>query len=346
MEKQILTSDKRIIAFAKLGNYLQNPDTQLIDYINQAHYYNSWFTPDNVANAISAIANMCSDDLLEQWIAPYLNHANLTDQTVGLVLAGNIPMVGFHDILSCLISGYKIQVKLSTDDKFLIPYVLRKLLEFEPLFSDRISYTDRLNGFDLIIATGRNNTARYFEYYFKSVPYIIRKNRNSVAVLTGNESTTELNSLGRDVFDYFGLGCRNVSKIYLPKNYDVRMFYEAIEPYAGVIDHHKYLNNYDYNKSIYLINADVHYDNGFLLLKEDKRIASPLSVCNFEYYSCIDDVAEELNLLSTQIQCIVSKAELKSLFTRVFPLGKSQQPALDDYADGINTLAFLSKNKQ
>ncbi|QNL52618.1 acyl-CoA reductase [Olivibacter sp. SDN3] len=339
-----MTTNKRIEAFSALGKYILEDTVSMTSLIDEAAHYNSWFTSENIKSSLTALANNLSVDKLSKWLESYPTVDIPTNKTVGLVLAGNIPMVGFHDILCVLITGFNVQIKLSSDDKILIPYLLKQLITFEPAFEGSINYTERLHNFDLIIATGSNNTARYFEYYFKHVPHIIRKNRNSIAVVHGDERPQELQQLGHDIFDYFGLGCRNVSKIYFPKNYAVSTFFEAIEPFISVINHHKYHNNYDYNKSIYLVNGDEHFDNGFLLLKEDERIASPLAVAYYQTYETLSDLINQLNKQENHIQCIVSNKTIKTK-TPLFPLGHSQRPALNDYADGINTIDFLVQNK-
>jgi len=260
------------------------------------------------------------------------------------VLAGNIPLVGFHDVLCVLISGNFALIKASSQDARLITQVLKRLTAIESAFEQRFAFTERLKDFDAVIATGSNNTSRYFEYYFGKVPHIIRKNRNSVAVLTGRETTEQLHALGRDIFDYFGLGCRNVSKLFVPEGYDFVPFFEAIEPYKNIINHHKYNNNYDYNKSIYLVNRDKHLDNGFLLVKEDERMVSPLAVLFFEYYDDLQSLDERLNHEKENIQCIVTAAPLASgAWGTTVNFGRSQQPSLWDYADGVDTMDFLTK---
>jgi hypothetical protein len=259
-----------------------------------------------------------------------------------LILAGNIPLVGFHDVLSVLASGHHALIKSSTQDARLIKKVLERLIAIEPAFEGSFTFVERLENFDAVIATGSNNTSRYFEYYFGKVPHIIRKNRNSVAVLTGDETTEQLYLLGHDIFDYFGLGCRNVSKLFVPKGYDLIKFFEAIEPYNSIINHHKYNNNYDYNKSIYLVNRDTHLDNSFLLLKEDKSFTSPLAVLFFEYYEDIESLEELLKQENAHIQCIVSELPLNT-GNQVVTFGQSQHPQLWDYADGVDTMDFLTK---
>ncbi|MFA6945533.1 MAG: acyl-CoA reductase [Pedobacter sp.] len=337
---KILTSNQRIVAFEQLGHILGNPDKQIAALISSAHQYNAWFTPQSAAMAVSAIAGMLNKNDLEKWITEYSTTEDQSMLSVGLILAGNIPIVGFHDILCVLASGHKALIKLSSQDQKFIPYILGKLIEIEPGFEQQISFIDRLKDFDAVIATGSNNTSRYFEYYFSKVPHIIRKNRNSVAVLSGHESPDELKALGHDIFDYFGLGCRNVSKLYVPKGYDFSTFFESIEEFKSIADHHKYNNNYDYNKSIFLVNLDRHFDNGFLLLKEDLRIASPLAVVYYEEYDDPGKLGQELLRNESLIQCAISNFELP---LNTIKFGESQRPGLWDYADGVDTMKFLEE---
>jgi len=341
---------------SQLGDKLNHPDEQLLAIIDGEQHYNAWFTPTNTLNAVKAIGSILSREDLAVWLSreagvnspesekttqdPGLKTRDL--KKVGLILAGNIPLVGFHDVLCVLASGHHALIKASTQDARLIKYILNMLVEIAPEFKDSFSFVERLADFDAVIATGSNNTSRYFEYYFGKVPNIIRKNRNSVSVITGNESTEQLFLLGHDIFDFFGLGCRNVSKLFVPKGYDFVPFFEAIEPHQPIINHHKYNNNYDYNKSIYLVNGDKHLDNGFLLVKEDERMASPLAVLYFEYYDDLDDAQIRLAELNEQIQCIVSDAELH-LDNQIVNFGESQKPKLWDYADGVDTMAFLAE---
>jgi len=337
-----LTKDIRIQALAKLGEWMQNPDEQTLLFVQGLHYKNPWYTYENVIKQFNAIGSSLNPADLSTWIIDY--EANDNDKSVGLVLAGNLPLVGFHDILSCLIMGYNTKIKVSSDDAGLTTYVLQKLIDIEPLFSQKIHLVERLQDFDLVIATGSNNSARYFEYYFGKKPNIIRKNRNSIAIIHGNESKEQLEELGKDIFDFYGLGCRSISKIYFPKNYNINLFFEAIESYNPIKEHFKYNNNYDYNKSIYLINGDKHFDNGFLLLKEDTDLASPLAVVFYEEYDDLKELESRLETEKENIQCMVS-AQSVSTSIPTFPLGQSQSPALDDYADGVNTIEFLNKNQ-
>lgn len=337
-----MTKEQRINAFVKLGEQLQLPSEESSQIIQSAQHKNPWYTPQNVERALQAIAQNLTIEKLTHWLAPYPDiHST---KTVGLILAGNIPLVGFHDILAVLISGFKAKIKVSSDDAGLTAYVLGLLHKIDPYFGDAFEIVDRLKDFDLVIATGSNNSARYFDYYFGTKPHIIRRNRNSVAVLGGAESPSQLEALGHDIFDYFGLGCRSISKLFIPKDYPIAHFFEGIAVFNDVTAHFKYTNNYDYNKSIYLINGDKHFDNGFLLLKEDEKTASPLAVVYYETYETVAEVENKLTLAQENIQCIVSEMAL-TVPCPLFHFGESQCPSLDDYADGVNTLDFLFANR-
>jgi hypothetical protein len=328
-----------INTFAALGKQLSNPDEQLNDIINNELHYNAWFTPANVKKSVTSIGKMLNRTELQIWLSKYT--PNFSNKKVGLILAGNIPMVGFHDVLCVLASGNHALIKASSQDNHLIKYVLQKLVEIDDSFSNQFSFIEKLENFDAVIATGSNNTSRYFEYYFGKVPNIIRKNRNSVAVLTGEENAEQLHDLGHDIFDYYGLGCRNVSKIFVPDGYNFNFFFESIQDYEQIIHHHKYNNNYDYNKSIYLVNRNDHFDNGFLLVKKDEHFTSPLAVLFYSNYANLQSVQETINNESEKIQCVVSSIPL-NVNDQVVNFGESQQPKLWDYADGIDTMEFLS----
>lgn len=328
--------------FSTLGTQLSCPGDELSAIMHDEHYHNAWFTPASVERAIKALGQMLNRHDLPLWLNRYPLQPETSGKKIGLILAGNIPMVGFHDVLCVLASGNHALIKASTQDSRLIKQVLNMLVAIDASFKQRFTFVERLENFDAVIATGSNNTSRYFEYYFGKVPHIIRKNRNSVAVLTGNETREQLYNLGHDIFDYYGLGCRNVSKLLVPKDYDFIPFFEAIEPYNAIINHHKYNNNYDYNKSIYLVNRDKHLDNGFLLVKEDERMVSPLAVVFYEHYEDLDAVQDLLTRESENIQCIVGAAPLNT-GNQVVDFGQSQQPALWDYADGMDTMDFLIK---
>ncbi|QBZ98310.1 acyl-CoA reductase [Flavobacterium sangjuense] len=303
--------------------------------LSQSH--NGWFTPEQVYFAVQSWAEALAEDNLNEWLSKY-DLSEVKQKTVALILAGNIPLVGFHDFLSVLITGHKVLVKASSNDQHLIQFLANYLISVEPKLSYYISFTDgRLENFDAIIATGSNNTARYFEFYFKDKPNIIRKNRNSVAVLNGKESHDDLVNLGEDIFRYFGLGCRNVSKLFVPKGYSFEAFFKAIYEYKDVIYYEKYSNNYDYNKAVFLMSNFKLLDNEFLTLKEDASYASPISSVFYEYYEDIADLQKRLTNEAEQIQCIVSN----DLISNSIPFGQTQQPKLWDYADNVDTLKFL-----
>jgi hypothetical protein len=329
----------KINAFSTVGNILKNlSDSELKAIHQKAKAENSWFTSVNINLALQGIQKYLDCDKLKQWTSS-LPEENHHPKQVGIVMAGNIPMVGFHDFLTVLISGHIVRAKLSSQDTFLIKYVRSLLTEIEPRFEEFIRFEERLNNVDAIIATGSDNSARYFEFYFSKIPHIIRKNRTSVAVLSGEEGEEGFTQLGEDIFQYFGLGCRNVSKIYVPKNYDFTFFFECIEQYSDVIIHHKYKNNYDYNKSIYLINKVHHLDNGFLLLKESQQLVSPIAVMYFESYASKEDLKKKIEEQNDKIQCVVSQ---NAWYDQSTPFGKAQQPELWDYADNVNTLEFVN----
>ena len=303
--------------------------------LSQSH--NGWFTPENVHFSIQSWANALTDEQLAKWLSDY-DFSTVQTKTVGLILAGNIPLVGFHDFLSVLIAGHRVLIKTSSNDQHLIKFLAKYLIAVEPKLIDRITFTDgKLENFDAVIATGSNNTARYFEFYFKDKPSIIRKNRNSVAVLNGNETHADLVALGDDIFRYFGLGCRNVSKLFVPKDYNFETFFQAIFEYQDVIHYEKYANNYDYNKAVFLMSNFKLRDNGFLTLKEDVSYSSPISSVFYEFYDDLNALSDRLQTENEQIQCMVSN----ELVTKSIPFGKTQKPGLSEYADNVDTLNFL-----
>lgn len=353
-----MTLDNRIKAFIRLGGFLNQfaPNgkkdesnalnasfyNDMEELIQSVHIHNQWFTEANVRNAMGALADSLQENSFLDWIATYINDLQTVKppKRVAVIMAGNVPMVGFHDMLCVLISGNTFVGKLSSDDKFLLPFIAKVLKAIEPGFNDLIEFTeDQLKNMDAVIATGSNNSARYFEYYFGKYPNIIRKNRNSVAVLTGAETPEELKQLGNDVFQYFGLGCRNVSKLFVPKGYVFDTFYESIFDFQNVVNNNKYANNYDYNKTVYLMSSNPSLlDNNFLLLKEDASHASPIGVLFYEFYEDINELNKRLEKEQEQLQCIVSSS---IAIKNAVPFGVAQCPQLHDYADGVDTMKFL-----
>ena len=310
-----------------------------INLIELSQSHNGWYTPEQVYFAIESWVAALTEKNLNQWLADY-DLKIVEPKTVGLILAGNIPLVGFHDFLSVLISGNKVLVKTSSNDQHLLPFLAKYMITIEPRFSDFITFTEgKLENYDAVIATGSNNTSRYFEYYFKDKPTIIRKSRNSVAVLTGNETKEQMIALGEDVFRYFGLGCRNVSKLFIPKGYNFDLFFNGMFPYCDIIKYEKYANNYDYNKAVFLMSNFKLLDNEFLTIKEDSSYASPISSVFYEFYDDIDSLKSRLEEDRDQIQCIVSDGIIKGSIE----FGTTQLPALWDYADNVDTIAFLQK---
>ena len=310
---------------------------RFIDLIKLSQSHNGWYTNENVYFAIQSWAEAMTIDNLNQWLDAY-DFTNVDSKTVGLILAGNIPLVGFHDFISVLLSGHKVLVKTSSNDQHLLPFLAEYLISIEPKLKNYITFVEgKLEGFDAVIATGSNNTARYFEFYFKDKPSIIRKSRNSVAVLNGQETEEQMIALGEDVFRYFGLGCRNVSKIFVPKGYNFDAFFGGMFPYQDVIKYEKYINNYDYNKAVFLMSNFNLLDNEFLIIKEDSSYASPISSVFYEFYENLEEIKLRLQAENEQIQCIVSN----DLIANSVAFGQTQKPNLWDYADNVDTMKFL-----
>lgn len=308
---------------------------QIIKLSNQQ---NQWFTEENIDASLTYWASKLNLVELNSWLKPYYFTAT-SDKTVAIIMAGNIPLVGFHDLLCVLCAGFKVQIKRSSNDRTLLPFLISVLVEKYPELKMRIEFVERLKNFDLVIATGSDNTARYFEYYFKEKPHIIRKNRHSLAVLKGDETPEMLQNLGKDIFTYFGLGCRNVSKIFVPKAYQFNFFFDAIQSYERLIHHHKYNNNYTYNRTVYLLNNETFLDNGFLILKNDLSTSSPLATVFYEAYDDLETLKTQLKQAEANIQCVVSEGFIEGEIA----FGQTQNPSLNDYADGIDTMLFLSK---
>ena len=335
----MLTHANRLAVFTALGHSLATlSDTELTDLAARARNQNAWFDLPNVRAALAGIAHLLAGPALAQWAGRYPAEPARPRQ-VGVVMAGNIPLVGFHDLLCVLLSGHTLLAKLSKDDTFLMRWLAHELTELEPAFAERIQFVERLNAADAFIATGSDNTARYFEFYFKSRPHIIRRNRTSLAILTGHETAEELAALGPDIFQYYGLGCRNVSKLYVPVGYDFVPLLDALQPWQHVLNHHKYQNNYDYNKSILLVNAVPHLDTGFLLLTEQAALISPISVLHYSTYTQEIDLLDQLTSVASQTQALLSAG---GRFAGSVPFGRAQQPGVADYADGLDTMEFLA----
>jgi hypothetical protein len=346
---------ERINAFVKLGDFLRQFSSEVTKKADNVEHngfffegfkhqlklakeHNGWFTEENIKFALKSWSDALNFSNLNTWLEPYAIN-NISPKEVAIIMAGNIPLVGFHDFLSVLISGHSVLVKQSSNDKHLLPYLTKYLEHVEPQFKGVIKFTEeKLKNFDAVIATGSNNTARYFEYYFKNKPSIIRNNRNSVAVLTGKETSAELKNLSEDVFRYYGLGCRNVSKLFVPKGYKFDAFFEAIYHWHPIVEKAKYANNYDYNKAVYLMSEFDMLENGFFMIKEDESYASPIATLFFEYYNDLSELKETLEAKKEQIQCIVSNGFIKNEIA----FGATQKPQLWDYADDVDSIKFLS----
>ena len=337
-----MTLSERLELLVKLGNHLRAGDEFLEALMKRSSFHNPWFTVENQQLAVKAIAeNMLKPEKLDAWLEAYDMPEVRKPKKVGLVMAGNIPLVGFHDWLCVFVAGHHALVKLSEKDKFLFPYLLKLLTRWDARAEDCTSLVEKLEGFDAVIATGSNNSSRYFEQYFGRHPHIIRKNRNGVAVLTGEESAEDLEALGRDIFQYFGMGCRNVAKVYVPEGYDFEPLLEALHAYREILLHNKYKNNFDYNIAIKVLNKEEYRNNGCVILSEDDSLQSRVSVLNYAFYGDRSDLEKMLARREGDILCGVAREG--TLERPTLPFGQAQQPELWDYADGVDTLAFLLK---
>ena len=347
---------QRINAFLKLGKFIQQFSTEdfktnekvtgndlffdgFKHQIKLAHDHNGWFTIENICFSLNGWSKSLTQSSIKEWLTKY-SFNDIMPKKVAIIMAGNIPLVGFHDFLSVLISGHDVVVRQSSNDKHLLPYLAKYLEHVEPEFKGKIIFTEeKLTNFDAVIATGSDNTSRYFEHYFKGKPSIIRKNRNSVAILTGEESEEEMKSLSEDIFRYYGLGCRNVSKLFVPQGYNFDAFFKGVYEWHPIINQHKYANNYDYNKAVYIMSEFDLLENGFLMIKEDQSYSSPIATLFYEYYNDLDSLKQQLISNNNNIQCVVSKG----ITEHSVVFGQTQHPHLWDYADNVDTIAFLIK---
>ena len=333
-----MTLQDRINTISELGLYLRkNFLEDHFDTIKLAIAKNPWFTVKSITNAVLSISDMVEKDMLNAWLNPYTIKEPSSPKNVLIIMAGNIPLVGFHDLLSVIIMGHNPVIKLSSNDNVLMPLIINIFIDLSPSNYNQIKFINEVKGrsFDAVITTGTDNSANYFKYYFKDAKRIIRKNRRSIAILDGSENSLQIKGLANDIFMYYGLGCRNVSKIYLPVGYDLNILFKSFYLHKHVIEHKKYGNNYDYNKAIYLMGNNKLIENGFILLKEDSSLYSPVAMLYYEYYDDINDVHSFIDKNIDKIQCIVSKNNI--------PFGNTQKPKLWDYADGVDTIDFLKQ---
>jgi acyl-CoA reductase LuxC len=323
---------QRIVLLNRLGEYILQNNEHWQEAKHKANLQNSWFTPEFINLAADNIARtFLQKDALTAWVQQYrVPEQNTNPKNIGIIMAGNIPLVGFHDFLCAFITGHRQTIKPSSKDEVLLKHLVQQLNEWDEATRPLIAFADMLKNREAYIATGSNNSARYFEYYFSKYPHIIRRNRTSVAILTGTETTAELEKLADDVYQYFGLGCRNVTKLYVPENYDFVPLLNAFKKYDYLADQHKYKNNYDYILAVLLLNKQYYMSNESIILHENKSLFSPIGQLNFEYYTQKPEASLKDN---NDVQCIVGKDHL--------PFGKAQQPSLTDYADGVDTMKFL-----
>jgi hypothetical protein len=326
---------QRIQLMARLGDHLDENTGEYQAVKEKANRENPWFIPEFIELASKNIAReFLKKDKLEAWVKKYnIPDAPPVQKNVGIVMAGNIPLVGFHDMLCVFISGHRATIKLSSKDEVLTKYLVNKLSEWDTSVTGLISFAERLKGCDAYIATGSNNTGRYFEYYFGKYPHIIRYNRTSMAILDGMESAAELDLLADDICLYFGLGCRNVTKLFVPKDHDFIPLLGALKKYQYFMDHHKYRHNYDYHLALLMMSNKFYMTDGGTILTENTSPFTPVSQVNYEYY---EDKATLYNGLkgNPEIQALVGHG--------VTAFGQAQQPGLSDYADGVDTMDFLA----
>ncbi len=339
---------ERIDSFERLGDWLgsalstvkTDEEGVLGTALVQAERENPWFTQESQMQSLVAIQSWLKKDVLNKWSQHYHLSEPALKKKIAVIMAGNIPMVNFHDFLSVLMTGHQFYGKLSAQDRVLLPVFAGILVKIDYRWSEMISFTEgRMEAFDAVIATGSNNTARYFQYYFSKYPHIIRKNRNSLAVITGEESDQELQALYQDIFQYYGMGCRNVSMVMIPQGYNLPGLFDKWENMPLPTDHYKYKNNYDYYRSIYLVNSQPFLDTGYVSVLRSDSLASPLSVVHYQEYSNFSEVEAFAEKNQSEIQCIVSKAPIKGFL--VLPPGDAQQPGIRDYPDGVDIVEFL-----
>lgn len=342
----MMTLSQRIELLNRLAQYLHGPEDEFLTALmKRTEFHNAWFTVPNQQRALQAITDQLRQvEAIQKWVAPYAitAPASAPAKTVGLVLAGNIPLVGLHDVLCVFLAGHRAQIKLSSKDPYVLPYLLKLLGKFNESASTYFQIVNNLKDFDAIIATGSNNSARYFEAYFGKYPHIIRRNRNAVALLTGEETREELARLGDDVFSYFGLGCRNVSKLYVPDGYDFTSLLEVFHRWKDYQNFSKWKNNFDYNFALLTLNKEAFLHNGAIILRESTELASHIAGLYYEHYANLTAGTQVLRKRATQIQLVVARPDLLDL--PIFDFGQAQQPALNDYADGVDTLAFLTSD--
>lgn len=325
---------ERIQLLARLGEYMLNKDEEWLSVQDRAYRENAWFIPEFIEKAVNQIATrFLQPELLLDWAQRYEIPNDLTNsKNVGIVMAGNIPLVGFHDFLSVFVSGHSMTIKTSSKDEFLIKHLIKKLYEWENTIQNQVSFAEQLKGCDAYIATGSNNSGRYFDYYFGKYPNIIRRNRTSVAILDGTETEKELELLADDIQLYFGLGCRNITQLHVPEGYDFIPLLDTLKKYAYLIDYHKYKHNYDYHLALLIMGNKYYMNNDSIILTENSSPFSPVSQVHYRFYT--DKQQREGELGGNQdIQCIVGKKQV--------PFGQAQFPGLMDYADGVDTMAFL-----
>ena len=337
----ISSLERRIDLLVELGRWLEEEAFIPIEVLDQARYHNPWFTLSSIRHALDNIRDRYLDrTALLEWTKDIIVTSPEV-KSIGLIMAGNIPLVGFHDFISVFITGHRALIKLSERDRILMTFIFSKLTAYNPAFEDHYIFTERLEAYDAVIATGSDTTANTFKSYFAKVPHVIRGHRNGVAVLYNDTADEQLSLLGKDVFAYFGLGCRNVSKLYLEKGFELNRLFEAWVDWHDIIHHSKYKNNYDYNNALFLLNKEEYYTNDVIILRPSLSLHSRIGTLHYEYFSDLEQLQSMITNKEAEIQCVVSDRALSE--TQVVSCGAAQSPALTSYADGVDTIAFLSR---
>ncbi len=331
---------ERLDSFLFLKNRLNEfPANKFSDLVIKAHHKNPWFTEKNIRLAFDGIIEMLNEESLKEWSDRYPLE-DKTPKNIGVIMAGNIPMVGFHDLLCVLLSNHNLKARLSSQDDVLIPFIIDELVSIDPWWGEKIEIVEKIKEVDAVIATGSDNTSRYFEYYFRGLPKILRKNRTSLAIITGHEDRQELKDLGKDIYQYFGLGCRNVSKILLPEGYNLIQLLDELNDWAELMESNKYMNNYTYNRAIFSIEKIQYLDNGYSLFTQSDQPVSPTAVVYYDFYRDNTELKNYIDQNHEKIQCLVGSKD--SGLNNIVPFGKAQQPKIWDYADNVDTMKFLT----
>jgi len=350
-----MTLEERIQILIHLGKRLLEEDDYYMAVAKRCAYENPWFTVENIQLATRSIANAyLSEPHLRKWMDHYKLGAIPLPKNVALVLSGQTPLEGFHDVLCVFVMGHYSQIKLADSDKYLLPYLVKLMKEKDEasrredrdMFAKYFEFVERLKDFDAVIAANSNKKSdRYFKTYFGKYPHIIRQQKNGVAILEGKETSEDLKALAKDVFQYFGLSNRSVAKLYVPKDYDFQLLLEVFHQHNKLVLNSKYKNNFDYNTALLMMNSVPYLSNGAIVLKEDTAFQSRIATLHYEFYTDKKVLVNTLLESEDAIACVVSIQDLpkgleeKEIVT--IPFGTAHELDLMNYGDGVDTMDFL-----